>query len=209
MKIAFLAFSILFFLTICTFCYAKEYHHEERTMWKINTSNKGKFAEFKRLFSLHNCDLEATHHDLDEIDAEPLLVIAHKASQLGENVIVEDTSLDVEGASVGVNVRWLLDHLSDYAGHKAVWTVLLAFRQNEEIHIYKGAVTGTIVLPRGTDGFGFDPVFLPDDSTQTLAESKSDTVNARAKAVEALIKGHIYTKQPVIEKWDGPWQKHD
>lgn len=174
--------------------------------WKLNTSNQGKFEEFKRLFSQHGQNLETTHFDLNEIDAEPLRVIAHKASQLEEDVLVEDTSLDVEGADVGVNIRWLLDHLKDYVGHKAVWTVLLAYRKNRQIHIYKGSISGTIVTPKGQTGFGFDPVFLPDGATTTLAESKPDTVNARAKAVEALIKDDVWMLHPMIEHWDGNWQ---
>lgn len=175
-------------------------------VWKLNTSNLGKFEEFKRLFSQEGQSLEATHIDLREIDSDPIQVIAHKASQLGENVIVEDTSLDIEGASIGVNIRWLLDHLKDYVGKKAGWTVLLAFRQGTEVFIYKGIVTGHIVESQGSAGFGFDPVFKPDGSSKTLAESKPDSVNARAKAVQALIKGDLYMKHPAIETWDGPWQ---
>lgn len=196
-------------LSIC-FCYtlyAGEPSEMENSNWKINTSNPGKFEEFKRLFAKHGITLEASHFDLEEIDADPIQVVAHKASQLGENIIIEDTSLDIEGADVGVNIRWLLDHLSDYAGRKAEWTVLLAYRQDQEIFIYKGNISGTIVLPKGTKGFGFDPVFLPDGSTETLAESKPDTVNARAKAVEALVEEDIWMTHPVIEEWDGPWQK--
>lgn len=174
--------------------------------WKLNTSNLGKFEEFKRLFSQHGQTLETTHFDLKEINAEPLRVIAHKASQLEEEVLVEDTSLDVEGADVGVNIRWLLDHLKDYVGRKAEWTVLLAYRKNRQIQIFKGSISGTIVAPRGAAGFGFDPVFLPDGSTQTLAESKPDAYNARAKAVDSLLQGKVWMQQPLIEHWDGPWQ---
>lgn len=179
----------------------------KHSSWKLNTSNPGKFEEFKRLFAQHGSPLETSHIDLKEIDADPIKVIAHKASQLGENVIVEDTSLDVEGADVGINIRWLLDHLTEFAGRKAEWTVLLAFRQNNQIYIYKGSVSGIIVPPRGQAGFGFDPVFLPNGSTQTLAESKPDLFNARAKAVESLLEGKAWTQHPVIEHWEGPWQK--
>lgn len=176
--------------------------------WKLNTSNAGKYAEFKRLFAQYGHDIETTHFDLDEIDADPIQVVAHKASQLEENIIVEDTSLEVEGASVGINVRWLLDHLQDYEGHKATWTVLLAFQQDHQVYIYQGIVTGTIVAPKGNTGFGFDPVFLPDGAEATLAEAKPDEVNARAKAVEALISGDVWAIHPVITDWDGPWQDH-
>jgi XTP/dITP diphosphohydrolase len=175
-------------------------------MWKLNTSNLGKFEEFKRLFAIHGCDLEVSHMDLKEIDAGPLQVVAHKASQLSERVLVEDTSLDVEGISVGVNVRWLLEHLPQHEGRKATWTVLLAFHFQDKVHIYRGCVSGKIVQPKGVKGFGFDPVFLPDGAVKTLAEFKPDMFNARAKAVEALIKGMVYTTYPLMEHWEGPWQ---
>jgi XTP/dITP diphosphohydrolase len=181
----------------------------ERTTWKLNTSNLSKFEEFKRLFTKHGCDLEASHVDLKEIAADPISVVAHKASQLEENVLVEDTSLEIEGASVGVNIRWLLKHLHQYAGHKAVWTVLLAFRKNSTVLIYKGVISGTIVEPKGTHGFGFDPIFLPNGASKTLAESKPDEVNARAKAVVALITGDSSASHPIIENWDGAWQEND
>lgn len=174
--------------------------------WKLNTSNLGKYEEFKRLFAQYNCNLEATHIDLHEIDADPLTVIAHKASQLDEDVLVEDTSLEIEGASIGIHVRWLLDHLPDYIGRNAIWKVLLAYRQGNKILIYKGILSGTIVEPRGMNGFGFDPVFLPNDATETLAESKPDQFNARAKAVEALMNNKVWMTSPPIKEWMGTWQ---
>jgi len=175
--------------------------------WKLNTSNLGKFEEFKRLFALHDYTLETTHVDLKEIDADPLSVIAHKVSQLEENTLVDDTSLEVDEAAIGIHVRWLLDHLPEYVGHKALWNVLLAFRKNDQVFIYKGSIAGMIVEPKGTSGFGFDPVFLPDGSTKTLAQSKPDHFNARAKAVEAFVNNELWKTCPVIKLWTGPWQK--
>ena len=176
--------------------------------WKLNTSNRDKFGEFARLFAQFGEPLEASHVDVREVDADPVTVIAHKASQFGDPTLVEDTSLDVEGAAIGIQIRWLLDHLSAYVGQRAEWRVLLAFRLDRDVFIYRGAVLGSIVEPRGIGGFGFDPVFLPDGHEQTLAESKPDSVNARAKAVEALMTGNIWSVHPVIENWEGPWQPH-
>lgn len=175
-------------------------------IWKLNTSNKGKLDEFKQLFAKHGAELEATQVDLKEIDADHVTVVTHKASQLGDNIIVEDTSLEVEGADIGTNIRWLLDHLNNYIGHKAVWTVLLALRQGNEILIYKATVAGKIVASKGSAGFGFDPVFQPDGSSQTLAESKPEKFNARAKAVTALLEGSPWLTQPILKDWNGPWQ---
>lgn len=176
------------------------------TNWKLNTSNPGKLEEFKKLFGGYGCTLEASYYDLMEIESDPASVVAHKASQLGENILVEDTSLEIEGASIGINIRWLLDHLSEYEGRHAQWTVLLAYRQGDQILIYSGVVSGIIVQARGSAGFGFDPVFLPDGTCHTLAEFKPDQFNARAKAVKALMEGVIWKTHPVIEKWEGAWQ---
>ena len=122
-------------------------------------------------------------------------------------MLVKDTVLDIEGQEVGVQVRWLLHHLPEMAGKKARWSVFLAYRAEKTVYIYRGVVQGTIVTPKGNKGFGFDPVFLPDDSPKTLAEAKPDEVNARAMAVEALMAGDLFDSRPVIETWDGPWQK--
>lgn len=173
---------------------------------KLNTSNQGKLEEFKRLFAKYGYELDVSNIDLKEIDADPISVVTQKATQAGEGILIEDTSLDIEGASVGVNVRWLLDHLSELKGRKATWTVLLAYRLGDKILIFEGKVNGKIVEGNGKGGFGFDPVFLPDGATQTLAQAKPDEVNARAKAVQALIHGNVLTTRPLIENWKGPWQ---
>lgn len=178
-------------------------------IWKLNTSNQGKFEEFKRLFAQHGSQLETSHFDLAEIDADPVTVITHKASQVEEEVLVEDTSLEIENATVGIHVRWLLDHLPECVGRKALWTVLLAYRKADEINIYRGVVSGIIVLPRGEAGFGFDPVFLPEGARETLAQSKPDLYNARAKAVEALFKEDVWLKRAPLRDWKGPWQKNN
>lgn len=175
--------------------------------WKLNTSNPNKAREFQRIFAQHGASLEISEVDLPEIDADELTVVVHKASQAGERVVVDDSTLDVEGAEVGIYVKWLVDHLPQYQGRKAVWTVLLAYREKGEVYVFEGKVKGTIVPPRGDNGFGFNPVFQPEGETQTLAQHKPDRVNARAIAVEALINGRPKVKMPVIDEWDGPWQK--
>ena len=175
----------------------------------LNTCNGGKAQEFIRLFSLHGISLTIHKQDLEEIDADPFTVVAHKASQLDENILVEDTSLDVEGRTVGIHIKWLLDHLSTCVGLRATWRTLLAYKRNAVIHIFEGVVHGTIVRQRGKGGFGFDPFFLPEGSHKTLAESKPDNVNARARAVEALVKEKPLTTRPCITDWHGPWQQKE
>lgn len=179
---------------------------------KLNTSNPGKLAEFQRLFAKYNHDMTNTKDDLDEVLSDPLTVIAQKASAVNQGkgqVLVEDTSLDIEGEDVGVNIRWLLSNLDKYEGKQASWTVLLAFREKDVIFVSKGEVKGKIVQKRGDEGFGFDPYFLPEGAEKTLAQDKPDTVNARALAVDAMMNHEYEAITDAIDEWDGPWQEGD
>lgn len=173
---------------------------------KINTSNKDKLREFSVLFLKYNKRLTSTAVDLPEIKATPLEVVVHKASKVGTDILVEDTSLDVEGADIGINIKWLLDNLKNLQGKKAVWRVLLGFRRGDLVYVYEGKVKGKIVNKTGSSAFGFDPFFIPEGRKKTLAQEKPDSVNARALAVEALFKGSPIAIWPIIMKWDGPWQ---
>ncbi len=177
-----------------------------RSKVRLNTSSEGKLQEYQKLFSQYNVLIETTNVDLDEIDADILSVVAHKASQVPEGVVVEDTSLDIEDARIGVHIRWFLDHLNELQGNKACWISLLAKRVQSKIYIYSGKVEGAIVTKRGSEGFGFDPYFLPRGEKKTLAESKPDSLNARALAVSAFMEGkESYVVDPIYE-WKGNWQ---
>ncbi|CRX39135.1 non-canonical purine NTP pyrophosphatase [Estrella lausannensis] len=174
--------------------------------FRLNTSNQGKFKEFERLFAAFGISLEATHIDLKEIAADPLSVIVHKASVAGERVIVDDTSLDVEGEAVGVYVRSMLDELPRFIGKRVHWRVLLAYREENQVFVFAGELAGVVVSRRGSSGFGFDPYFLPEGEELTLAESKPDSLNARAMAVKALMQGKPFKVLPANTSWDGSWQ---
>ncbi len=57
--------------------------------------------------------------------------------------------------------------------------------------VFEGRVQGTIVSPRGTSGFGFDPIFLPQGKKQTFAQMGMDEKNLishRKKAFEEFKK---------------------
>jgi len=181
----------------------------KRTL-RLNTSNKNKLGEFNRLFGQSGIEVDSTKVDLKEIDGTELEVVCHKATCAGEGVLIEDTSLDVEGADVGVNIRWLMDNIGEHEGKKATWRVLLGVMQNGKVLVYEGITEGTITAPAGGGNFGFDPVFKPAGSDKTLAEDKPDSVSARAAAIRALVAGmHKCMMEPLrTEDWKGGWQ-HD
>ena len=170
--------------------------------YSLNTSNLLKYQEFRAL----GLNVPRTSLDLPEPDSDPLTVIRFKASQAGPKVIVDDTSLDVEGAKVGVNVRWLMDRLSEMLGRKAVVSVYLGVLEDDGlIYVYRGQVEGILVEASGP-GFGFDPLFQPKGATKTLAQSKPDSVNARALAVKAFLRKKPFKRMPSLRDWDGPMQ---
>ena len=177
-----------------------------RKRFVLNTSSQDKLREFQQLFVRHNVELEAQHHDLKEINADPITVVVHKASQVDDDVLVEDTSLDVDGCQIGVNIRWLLEQLPKYIGRRTVWKTLLAYQKDGLVYVFEGIVHGVIVEARGTGGFGFDRFFLPDGAQKTLAEDKPDNVNARSLAVEALLSDRPSAVRPPIFQWTGQWQ---
>lgn len=174
---------------------------------RINTSNKSKQCELRRFFSIHKRSVFFTDQHLREIKAGPLEVVVHKASQVSEGVVVEDTSLDVEDEAVGVEVKWLIEHLDKFNGCTALWRVLLAQRLQNSVYVYAGEVQGRLVARAGKSEFGFDPYFIPEGAAETLAEHKPDALNARYHAVCSFIsKQPIYKALP-ITSWGGLWQQ--
>jgi XTP/dITP diphosphohydrolase len=67
---------------------------------------------------------------------------------------------------------------------------VIALAQIENPKLFDGACEGKILLePRGQNGFGYDPLFVPDGFTQTFAELGDEVKNSlshRAKALEKL-----------------------
>jgi XTP/dITP diphosphohydrolase len=173
---------------------------------EINTSNRYKLNEYRNLFGKYGCELRATQVDLHEIDSDPISVVVHKASQMEDGVLVDDTSLDVEGADIGVKVRFLQHLLNTCVGKRACWRVLLAERKGDLVYVYQGSVDGTIVAPRGAGGYSFDPYLLPDGTDKTLAEERPEWLSARARAVESYLKEEPCAIIPVMEEWHGAWQ---
>ena len=171
---------------------------------KINTSNKNKLNEFQRFLGKQ---IISETHDLDEPDSDPITVIQYKASQF-ERILVDDTSLDIEGERVGVNIKWMLDRLHSFIGKKAKFRCLLGIRNKEKVYIFRGAITGTIVEARG-ESFGFLPHFQPDGGSKTLAEELPDHFNARYFAVKDMIENRPYKICDVLPFWSGKFQPSD
>jgi XTP/dITP diphosphohydrolase len=89
------------------------------------------------------------------------------------------------------NINKVLKNLESNENRKAYFITVIALIFGNQLHIFEGRVYGNITLqPIGNSGFGYDPIFQPDDYSQTFAELGLDIKNKishRAKAVEQMI----------------------
>ncbi|MDR1745874.1 MAG: non-canonical purine NTP diphosphatase [Tannerella sp.] len=97
------------------------------------------------------------------------------------------------------NIRKLLGELSGCADRNARFRTVIALIFNGEEYLFDGVVNGHIIeTMRGSGGFGYDSVFVPEDYTNTFAELGDDIKNAishRARAVAKLAGFLIQNKE--------------
>ena len=143
--------------------------------------------------------------------AENALLKAHAvAAATGLPAVADDSGLCVAvlGGSPGVfSARWagrhgddranlelLLAQISDVPDDRRVgWfmcAAALALPDGRE-HVAEGRLNGSVArAPRGANGFGYDPVFVPEGGTRTTAElsdGEKDAISHRGRALRALV----------------------
>ena len=140
------------------------------------------------------------------LEGNALLKARHIFKATGMNVFADDTGLEVEALNgqPGVhsarfagenkdsdaNIEKLLSLLENESNRKARFRTVIALILNGREHLFEGSVAGTIISKRrGKEGFGYDPVFVPEGNTLTFAEmdlDKKNKISHRAKAFESL-----------------------
>jgi XTP/dITP diphosphohydrolase len=130
---------------------------------------------------------------------------AHRASGLA--CLADDSGLEVEAleGAPGVysarfagpekddraNMELLLRRMEGHALRRARFRTVLALVSERGEQLFEGVVEGRIVEgPRGSAGFGYDPIFVPDNDTRTFAEMDPASKNAishRGQAMKALL----------------------
>lgn len=114
---------------------------------------------------------------------------------LGGRPGVHSARYSGEGATDASNNAKLLEQLSGVADEARTarfqCAIVVVGADGRELAVAEGACEGRIGRAlRGTHGFGYDPLFLPDGYTKTMAELGPDTKNAishRAKAAAKLV----------------------
>lgn len=89
------------------------------------------------------------------------------------------------------NMALLLEKLKGKSDRKARFITVIALVKDDKEHLFTGKVEGTIATePHGTEGFGYDPVFIAEESGLPFAEMSQQDKNAishRGRAMRQLI----------------------
>ena len=132
----------------------------------------------------------------------------------GLDCFADDTGLEVEalGGEPGVhsaryatdghdfaaNNRLLLKNLAGKENRRARFRTVISLIEQGEEHLFEGIVEGRIIdHESGEEGFGYDPLFVPDGFDRTFAEMTAEEKNAvshRGRAVRKLV-AYLHAKQ--------------
>jgi len=165
------------------------------------TSNRGKFLEIEALFRPYQITVRWAKRELPEPQADTLEeVVAAKlaAAGVGKNpVLVEDSGLFIDALNgfPGVYSSYVFRTvgiggiLALLAGkpREATFRTVAGLRSGPVVTLGLGATVGTIAAePRGSGGFGYDPIFIPSGESRTFAELTPEEKNRHSHRGQAI-----------------------
>lgn len=178
------------------------------------TSNDKKLKEVREIIGDLYDVLSLKDIQFNEEIPEPFDTIIensiHKANffyeKTGLPCIAEDSGLEVEflggrpsaysARYAGVerndisNYKKVLEELGDTNQRKARFVSIITFKNSEAQEVFEGLMQGSICLePKGSNGFGYDPIFIADGGDVTNAEltaAEKNAISHRRKALDAM-----------------------
>ena len=143
----------------------------------------------------------------DTIEGNAILKANYVTEKYGFDCFADDTGLEVDAlnSAPGVysaryageqkdandNMDKLLSELKDESNRKANFKTVIALNLNGKQNLFTGIINGKIIEEKiGTNGFGYDPIFVADGFDKTFAElsmEEKSTISHRGIAVKELI----------------------
>jgi len=177
----------------------------EKTVW-MATGNCHKYREARAVLQQFSVDLRHLKVERVEIQADDLAEIAaYSTMQVdarGRPVVVEDAGLFIDHyagfpgpyssyalRTIGLDgVLKLMEHIEERG---ASFQSAVALRDGDKTRCFRGSVQGRIAHSiRGTGGFGYDPIFIPDEGDGRtfgeMAAEEKNTLSHRARAFRNL-----------------------
>ncbi len=179
------------------------------------TNNKHKLDEVRKITAQHNIEVVSLadihcHDEIpetaDTLEGNALQKAQYIQDKFGLDCFADDTGLEVEaldnapgvysaryagpGHDSEANMQKLLQEMEGKTNRKARFRTVIALIIGDKQYCFSGIVNGTITREKkGENGFGYDPIFIPEGYEQTFAElgdSVKNKISHRAKAVEQL-----------------------
>ncbi|WP_289758258.1 non-canonical purine NTP diphosphatase [uncultured Duncaniella sp.] len=179
------------------------------------TNNSHKLEEIRRIiggkFRILSLKEIGCEDDIpetaDTLEGNAIMKARYVKQHYGYDCFADDTGLMVNaldgapgvysaryagpGHDSVANMSLLLKNLQGITNRRARFVTVIALILNGVETTFEGQVEGRILTePHGADGFGYDPVFQPDESDMSFAEMSADAKNAishRGRATEKLM----------------------
>ena len=179
------------------------------------SNNKHKIEEIQNLLpsSIQILSLEdiGCFEDIveteDTIEGNAILKANYVTEKYGYNCFADDSGLEIDflNGAPGVysarfageqkndqdNIEKVLRELKNRDNRKANFKTVIALNLNKQQHLFTGIINGNITTAKkGNQGFGYDPIFQPNDYDITFAEmnqQEKSAISHRGLAVKQLL----------------------
>ncbi len=176
--------------------------HKQEEVGKVIDHSKFEFVNLKDVGITE--DIEETG---DTLEANALIKARYVLAKTKSNVFSEDTGLEVDalGGDPGVitaryagpqkdahdNMDLLIKNLEGKEDRSAQFRAVIALIIDGQEVLFEGIVRGSIAKEKsGVDGFGYDPIFIPEGYDKTFAELPDDIklgMSHRTRAVNKMV----------------------
>jgi XTP/dITP diphosphohydrolase len=181
----------------------------------LASNNKNKIAEIQQQvgaqFEIVSLEDIGCFVDIPEtaetIEGNAILKANYVTENFGLPCFADDTGLEIESLNnePGVysaryageqknaedNMNLVLQKLATETNRNAQFKTIIALNINDQQHLFEGIVKGEITNEKsGNQGFGYDPIFKPENSEKTFAEmdlTEKNTMSHRARAFEKMV----------------------
>ena len=182
--------------------------------------NRHKFYEYQQMmkdFPLELVPLDPSFKGLlsedgDTFEANAIQKVKAIHAPLNTLLFAEDSGLMIEALngepgvhsrrfsgleSDAANNQLVLERMKNVSQRHAKFVAVIAYQDlNREIHLFKGECQGFIhTTSEGTEGFGYDPIFIPQGESKTFGELGTDYKNQHSHRQQAFMKLKKFLKE--------------
>lgn len=196
-------------------------------MIRFITSNSGKFREVVSIFAGTGIELTQLDTEYPEIQTESIVdVVRFALEQLTEdNILIDDSGLFIDALNgfpgvfssyvfETVGCDGILKLLQNVDDREARFECCFGLRSQGRDYLFVGIAKGEISREvQGTNGFGYDPIFIPAGERRTFAQMSTEEKNKishrgrAARKVVNFLKGGKATMTLINTGKSPPWSR--